>query len=580
MAVLLHPDVVTMDKQSKFTREVFLYSLILMLAFALRLALLRRVPLVDSEASLAYQAWRVWQGDVLALGSQTAYLSITGGLFSIFGSGDFLARFWPALSGGLLVLVPFLARERVGKVPALVLAGGLALDPALVSVSRIAGGPMPALVFLFLALTAFDRKELPWALFLIFLAMFSGPAFWLGATILGITILICAWMRLIDPVSYIRERLELVSGKRQTDHYSPEDFLLPGLLILVVGSFFFTRIQGLGAWPGSLAEFLITWISPTSFKSLQVLLHLGVSSPLILIFGGLGFYTSWRLGERLGKISTVWFGISLLLLLLFPGRQAVDLIWLAIPLWIGTARELVRIYQLVEGSWPIWVLAGLIGVLLALNWLTVTGMVFQIGNQRALLLQLGLLAASLALVLLALTITASEWGWPTAKKGLTLGAAGMLLMYTISATAQGAYLKAGDPRSLWSDGSGPGQMNLLLETVGEISISQTGRRDSIQGYVIHGNDTLRWALKGLKGIEFFDAYHPDNLPPILITPEEDQDLVPQNSYRGQDFVMRTRPGWPELIPDDWISWIAFRKGPLVNEKVILWVRSDILAGNE
>jgi hypothetical protein len=299
---------------------------------------------------------------------------------------------------------------------------------------------------------------------------------------------------------------------------------------------------------------------------------------MILIFGGLGFYSAWKGSDRQGKISSIWFGIALILTLVFPGRRPTDLIWLVIPLWISTARELIRINNLVKGSRLVYLLGGLIGILIAMNWLTFTGMIFQVDEQRAVLLQWGLIGASLALALLAMTIVASEWGWASAKKGLSLGTVSMLLLFTLSVMAQEAYLRAGDPRSLWSAGSGAGQMDLLLDTVGEISISQTGRWDSIQGGVIRPNDNLRWTLRDLINFEFFDTYQSENLLPILITSEQDQYLIPLDSYRGQDFVSRTKPGWQGPIPQDWISWIAFRQGPIDNEHIILWVRGDMLLG--
>jgi hypothetical protein len=149
-----------------------------------------------------------------------------------------------------------------------------------------------------------------------------------------------------------------------------------------------------------------------------------------------------------------------------------------------------------------------------------------------------------------------------------------------SAITIGAYQRFGDPRSLWSDGSGAGQMDLLLDTIGEVSISQTGRWDSINGTVLNGEDSLRWILRDLYHFEYIESYDNQYMPPILITTEVEQHLVPLGSYRGQDFVIRTRPGWQGLIPPDWISWVAFRDGPIEKEYIILWVRGDILAGDE
>lgn len=569
-----------MNDQKTFSNEFLIYGLILTLAIALRLTLLGRNPLVDSEASLAFQAWQILKGDSLVIGSQVGYLSVTEALFFIFGGGNLLARFWPALTGSALIFVPFLMRDKIGHLPAIVLAAGLALDPALVSVSRIAGSPITALVFLVLALAAFHNKQLPVAFTLAVMGLYSGPGFWLGVLILGITMLVCSWLNILKPAPYFQERIEPQNTPEESEPISLVDFVLPLFLILAIGTFFFTRIQGLTAWPGSVVEFIAGWSSLPYFRSTEVLIHLGVSSPLIIIFGGLGFYSAWMEDDKFGKFSFVWFVTALVLLLVYPGRGPVDLIWLVIPLWIGAARELVRLWQLAEGTWPVWVLASLIGTLLTLNWLTLTGMVFQIGNQRAVLLQWGLIAASLALLLLATTITASEWGWPTAKKGLTVGIAGMLLIYTFSTTVKGAYQRIADPRSLWSDGTGAGQMDLILSTVGDVSISQTGRWDSIEGVVLDGSDSLRWLFRDLQNFTFVESYDMAELPPILVTTERSQSLVPPESYRGQDFVIRTWPGWPGLIPQDRISWIAFRDGPILNEYIILWVRGDILSVDE
>lgn len=569
-----------MKNQNRLTNEFYLYALIFFLALVIRLILLGNTPLMDSEASLALQAWRLGNGEVLAIGSQVLYLSLTEGLFTIFGSGVFLARLWPAVGGTLLILAVYLLREPIGRVPALLLAVGVALDPALLASSRLVGSPLPALVFLFLALAAFQARKLPWTFFLLLLGLLSGPALWLGVIGFGITILICTRWGILQPGIYIQERLDLLGKEKSTGRSGWMDFALPGLLVGGLATFFFTEVQGLSAWTGSISDFISSWGNLTLFKAPSVLINLGVSNPLILIFGCLGFIQAWREGQKLVKTASIWFVVFLTLLLVYPGRQPVDLIWLVLPLWLAAARELVRLYQLARGSWPIYSLAGLISVLMTLNWLTFTGMVFQVDTDRALLLQWGLIAASLALALLALTIAASEWGWPSAKKGLVLGAGCMLFLYTMSGAAQGAYLKAGDPRSLWTAGTGAGQMDLLLDTIAEVSITQTGTPNSIAGAVLHGNDSLRWVLRDLPKFEFISAIHPESFPPILITFEEDQFQVPEDTYRGQDFVIRSKSDWPGFIPPDWVSWLAFRKGPIQNEDIILWIRGDILPGDE
>jgi hypothetical protein len=43
-------------------------------------------------------------------------------------------------------------------------------------------------------------------------------------------------------------------------------------------------------------------------------------------------------------------------------------------------------------------------------------------------------------------------------------------------------------------------------------------------------------------------------------------------------VINTQPGWIGIFPEDWISWIAFRDGPVAKEYIILWVQHAILTG--
>lgn len=567
-----------MKKEIRITREIFIYSLIFLSGLLLRLTLLGRSPLVNSEAAWAFQAWQIHLGEPIPVGSQVGYLSITEVLFSLFGGSDFLARFWPAFAGSLIIWVPFLLRKNLDQVPALILSAGLAFDPALVSVSRIAAGPIPALVFLLLSTAAIHSGKWRLAAITLGLGILSGPGFWLGSLLLILTGIVCSLLGFFDLRTYVQNRLSLLKNDSGQTPELINTFMIPLILFVLLSTFFLQNFQGFSAWAGSAPEFLSGLIQYEGFPALRFLINLAVSHIMILLFGMSGFISSWRKDDRIGKISSIWFGFSLLLLLIIPGRQAVDLIWLVFPLWISTARVLFGLYGSVKDSWVVYGIAGLVGVLIVLNWLTFTGMVFQAGNSKAVLLQLGLFAASLALVILSMTIAASEWGWAVSLKGLGLGSAALLSIYTVSALTHGAYLRQGDPRSLWSDGSGTGQIQLLQDSIYDVSISHTGRGYAIQGAVIGSWDSLRWALRDLVNFDFQDTLGSDNLPPVIITSELDNYLVNQEMYRGQDFVLETRPGWDGILPADWISWIAFRSGPVEKEDIILWIRNDVFSG--
>jgi hypothetical protein len=568
-----------MKKQTSFSNEIFLYSLIFILGLALRLLMLGSKPLTEYESAWAYQAWQIWKGLPVSMGSLVNYLSVTEGLYAIFGSSNFSARLWPAFTGSLLIWIPFLSRKHLGRIPSLIMAGGLALDPTLVPISRIAGSPMPGLLFLLLAGVCFHWSRIPWSILFLFLGLTSGPSFWLGASALGFTLLAAWGAGLIDLRFYLQNRIRTLSDTKENTFFRRGEYTLPLFLLLCIGSFFFTQLNGLSAWASSLSEFFLAWRLPSGTSLLKVLMALLIYNPLIILFGGLGFISTWRNNSRTGKLLSIWAGISLLLILIFPGRQTADLIWVVIPLWASTALEVFHIYRLSESRWYTNVMAAMVGVLSALNWLTFTGMVFQINDQRSALLHWGLIAASLALAFVAMTIVASEWGWPAAKKGAFVGFASVFIVYSFAAMTQGAFLRSGDPRSLWTNGTGSGQMDLLLDTVAEISVAETGRWDSIEGAVYNPSSSMLWALRDLRNFQYYETFDPGNLAPVILTRDIEDLMIPPDLYRGQDFILNTRPGWGGVLPDDWISWIAFRGGPVQTEHLILWVRTDIISGN-
>ena len=101
-----------MKKSNKITLEITLYGLIFLAALGFRLFQLGWNPLLESEARWALQAWQLTQNELIPVGSQVAYLAFSEVLFTLFGSGNFLARFWPALVGSTLVWLPF-SSERI-----------------------------------------------------------------------------------------------------------------------------------------------------------------------------------------------------------------------------------------------------------------------------------------------------------------------------------------------------------------------------------------------------------------------------------------------------------------------------------
>src|SRR3990172_8941373 len=130
--------------RSTLNVETALYGAILALALGLRLLNLGSAPLSEYEASFALQAYHLAQGQPVTIGSQPFYVIATGLIFAVIKDSNALAPLLPALMGASLALLPIFflsstASASWSRWAGLVLAVGLALDPALVALSRLAG---------------------------------------------------------------------------------------------------------------------------------------------------------------------------------------------------------------------------------------------------------------------------------------------------------------------------------------------------------------------------------------------------------------------------------------------------------
>jgi predicted membrane-bound mannosyltransferase len=160
---------------SRINYEGWLYGLAFLIALGFRLIQLGATPLTDSEASLALQSLQIAEGIRPLLGPQPAYILLTSALFTVIEATNFMARLLPALAGSALVFVPILFRETLKPRPALILAFLFAIDPALVALSRQAGGTILAVTFGLLAWGLWTRRRLLPAGIAAGLALLSGP---------------------------------------------------------------------------------------------------------------------------------------------------------------------------------------------------------------------------------------------------------------------------------------------------------------------------------------------------------------------------------------------------------------------
>lgn len=589
--------------------EAALWGLALLLGLGLRLLNLGASPLSESEAAWALQALHPANG----IGSQPGYVQISGLIFALFGATELTARLFPALSGAALVWLPVLLRRGLGRPAALVLAFGLALDPGLVTISRQAGGPMPALAAGLLAVGLWQagRAGPGWqpalAGALAGLALLCGPTAWFGLLAGGLG---WAALRLFarqapaapsiaapqpPPEPEGPDLAETAPAEVEADpagaaRISPaaRAALVGGLAsFLLIGSGLFSRPQGLAAALGALPDFLAAWVRPAAAPAGQMLGLLLVYAPLALIFAGVALarWLEARLLQAPGAVEPpatprlwVYFAAAALLALLYPGRQPGDLAWALVPLW-GAAAIGLAAYLPVELPHPIaatqagltFVMAALLGL-----WLASSEVLIPANAQVWWGLRPAIVIGILALSALTTALVALGWRWEYARDGLVWGLTAALAVYATAALWGAAYLRPNQPQELWGRPPAPGQVDLLRATLAQLSNRERGLPTQAEIVSLVDTASLRWALRAYSQARFVASLPGDpGQPALVITRQQDQLPALSAGYRGQDFVWWVRPGWEGGLPPNLILWLAYRQAPLMNESLIVWARNDL-----
>src|SRR5512137_107801 len=263
-------------------RDHALFMLAFILALSLRLIRLDALPLGDFEAHWALQAYQLSQNAHPALGPQPGYLLPTSLFFFIFGSSDFTARILPVLAGSLLVLVPYILRDRLPGKSAVILAFFLALEPGLLAMSRTAGSPILAVSFTLLALSLWLTRRPRWAGFFGALALLSGPSLWPGLIALGIAGAVAGRFprQAKDPANADSGERPSAPGKEMIK----PALIAGGATLLGLGSLFFLAPSGLGAAFGSFPAYLKGWIQSSDVPPTRLLLTVAVYEPFFVLF--------------------------------------------------------------------------------------------------------------------------------------------------------------------------------------------------------------------------------------------------------------------------------------------------------
>lgn len=539
----------------------------LLLAAAVRLGGLGHIPLAESEAQWAWQAHQLAQGDLAAVGPHPLYILVTSFLFRWLGSGDILARLLPALAGCALVLIPYGWRDRLGRVPALVLAFGLAFDPGLVAVSRLAGGPMLALTSLLLAITFWRHGIAAMAGICFGLALLSGPAVWAGLLTFALCGLLVTLVR--------RQPLRLPGGDfRRAGLFAGATVLLAGTLLLRVPG-------GLAGLAASFPAYWSGWALPSGVPLGRSLFALVAYQPLGAAFALIALARLFQKPERTGQFWLIALLAALAVALLAPGRQVTDLVWALVPLWALAAGALARLILPGEDENP-QVVAGMAFVLLVFLgyiWFSLAGLgTARLEDPATLQLRLALSAIVLGLAAVSTVLVGIGWSYAEAGRGALWAVFFFLFFFTLQSMNRVALARETVAAELWWNGPAPGYTDLLAETLSDLSEFHLGERTSLDITIQLDRAAVAWALRDRPNILFTPQLAPAEDRAALVTSLSAIDPLTSAGYRGQSFAIGWQPDWGGPLPPNLIGWLLFRQAPALPDTAILWGRADLFPG--
>ena len=562
----------TSDQNSR-TEQYFILAAFI-LAVLLRFFQLGVRPLSDAEARLALQAWDIARGGHPVLDAHPGYILLTAINFFLFGSGNFLARFWPALAGASLVFLPVAFSKQLGRMGTILLVFALAVDPGLIAISRIADDRMMALGFLALFFSFLHIRSYKLAGVMAGVALLSGPSIWLG--LLGILIT----LGLIKISNKNWSFKELGISDYSAD--STNIMLYWGLgTFFILGTLLFVIPNGLSAWAGSLIQYFQGFFLPVASLGWHPWITLLVYEALLLVLGIIGLVVSFVRKDHSAIYLAILSFVILFLASIDPSHQIGDLVWFILPFWvmaiIGLARILDGLYVFIRSSVQTWVVAVVSLIFLVFIELNLKALPNVLGfNNDLFQSRLLLIIGALVLLVLVVLLASSVWDERIAQAGVLLGVGAALLLITISAGIAGAGIKMEEYNETWSISPQFTDADMLLETIQNISQWQVGQPEILTVTVSSDVDypSLLWTLRNFQ-LQKVSSIPKDTLPELIVHAQG--DVLPNpDQYRERAFEIGRYPVFSALGWDGWFRWSMTRSVPYNSDHLVLAVRTDIL----
>ncbi len=568
------------------TIEMVLYSIVLIVAAGLRWINLGVAPLSTHEAE---QALAALNGTPLPMGGSPLLYSFNQILFGLFGSsvGDLGVRLGAALIGTAMVLLPALYRKQIGRIGSIAASAMLAISPTITYASRRLDGQIIAaacaLAVIGFGLRYLESRQQRDAIGVgisIGLGLTSGPGIVTLLIALAIGVLIVyRWSTSDEERAAVAELREGRDHVRQAAGWGGAVFVLAATVVLL-------RLESIRSVPELVSAWLAASHGFDTIGVLQLFQIMLIDEPLIVWFGLAGILYAIARGSRTSIVLSVWSIGALIVTLLQPGRQTVDLVLMLAPLALLAGQVVQRLADDLtrHGAWQLEGAVWLLGVPLA-GYLAITMSSYAIGRGLAgdaqVLGQTLDPAASFAVLLVLMclivgAVFALAIGLGAVRRAAVAALVMIFAMISIGNTWSVTQTHASDPREpLLSPSVTTGDVRPMMEAIEAASVRATGNRwlAAITVALPQSDPVLAWYLRQFKNAQFTAA--PDAQVPVAITPDGTEPSAQPGSYIGAKFVTRSTWSSAQLIGANFLRWWLYREAdqPSPVQTLVVWVKT-------
>lgn len=579
--------------------EQVLYAVFFVLALILRLAELGTVVLGDAEAREALSVFRVLNPRAAGtlLTTQHPLMFAANALaMTLGGANNAVVRLPTVIVSLALILMPYLFRRWIGRTWALIATGLLTLSPVLLTASRTMSGSVWTLALalgtIWLLGRFVETQRRPYALaatstFALLLFASEAPGFLVA---IGLLVgLLFALGTADDP-----ER-RLTSTLRQTLAAWPwlAGLLTAGITLALVGTVFLLHLDGLAGIGEVVGHSLQGFVlhpaqNPVAFPLLSSVLY----EPVFWIFGIVGALLVLREdGTFLQRGLVGWLIAGIVSCLVYPGAGAEHALWLTIPLVGLAAFTVERILTPVQDRmwrvppWAPWLHGVSVVATLSITAIRLVELARDLLNLAPSMLagmdlfRLLFIMGTLILVVLLFFIAGSTWGARTAWRGLGIGILIFLGVYSLSSGWRASVVGASDAREFWRPHPAAQNLNLLEKELVNASLRATGMPYDMPLSVASADDgALAWTIHRFTKTTFVSATSPALNGPAILAPRTEEKPKLGAAYVGMDFPVYTQ--WDRSTMQYWdiVAWVYNRETrvlPTANERIVLWLRSDV-----